>query len=107
MAFRDCSRDTLMKSHTLWLILLLASCSAAVGGNPAPGEGSDAVADQCRASNYQYLVGQDRSKIPAAPAGETWRVTCSSCPITMDYSDRRLNILYDERTGIVEQVRCG
>ena len=63
--------------------------------------------DACGASRYRYLVGQHRSRIPARPSGETWRVTCTSCPMTMDYSERRLNILYDQETEIVEAVRCG
>lgn len=67
----------------------------------------DAEGDQCGASEYQHLVGQPRSRIPEAPAGSTWRVTCTACPITMDYSPARLNIFYDEETGIVEEVRCG
>ena len=63
--------------------------------------------DACHAGRYRHLIGQHRSRIPAKPAGETWRVTCTSCPMTMDYSERRLNILYDQRSGIVEEVRCG
>jgi hypothetical protein len=63
--------------------------------------------DQCRASQHRDLVGQDRSEIPPAPAGATWRVTCTSCPVTMDYRPDRLNILYNQQTGIVEDVKCG
>ncbi len=63
--------------------------------------------DACRSRQYRHLVGQPRSRIPAKPAGETWRVTCTSCPVTMDYSERRLNFLYDEETGIIDEVRCG
>lgn len=64
-------------------------------------------ADQCGASEYQYLVGRDRSEIPEQPAGANWRITCTGCPITMDYSPARMNIFYDEETEIVEEVRCG
>jgi len=35
------------------------------------------------------------------------RVTCTTCPVTEDYSATRLNIFFNEQTGIVEQVRCG
>lgn len=73
---------------------------------PMPPE-NDGDADQCNAGEYQYLVGQPRSRIPEKPAGATWRVTCTSCPITMDYSPARMNIFYDEETEIVEEVRCG
>lgn len=74
---------------------------------PMPHEISGDGADACGASRYRYLIGRHRSRIPAKPAGETWRVTCTSCPMTMDYSERRLNILYDQRSGTVEEVRCG
>lgn len=76
-------------------------------GGPDPEDDDAARRDACRSRQYRYLVGQHRSRIPAKPAGETWRVTCTSCPITMDYSESRLNIFYDEESGIVEAVRCG
>lgn len=81
-----------------------ANGSAPVAPRPrAP----DRSGDQCRARDYQYLVGRHRSTIPPKPAGETWRVTCTTCPVTMDYSERRLNIFFNEQSEIVEQVRCG
>ncbi len=63
--------------------------------------------DLCNASKYRYLVGQHRSIIPQPPAGATWRVTCSSCPVTADFSEHRLNIVYDDKTGTVKSVDCG
>lgn len=63
--------------------------------------------DQCRASQYQNLIGQNRSQIPERPPGATWRVTCTSCPVTMDWRPDRLNILYDQETGVIREVKCG
>ncbi len=63
--------------------------------------------DLCNASKYRYLVGQHRSIIPQPPAGATWLVTCSSCAVDADFSERRLNIVYDENTDIVTSVDCG
>ena len=63
--------------------------------------------DQCGASRYSWLIGRHRSSIPPQPPGQRWRVACLGCPVTMDYSPSRLNIFYEERTGIVRQVRCG
>ena len=83
-----------------------AACTALLeheGGSGMP----PTTDDQCRASEYQNLIGQNRTEIPQAPAGATWRVTCTSCPVTMDYRPDRLNILYDQQTGIVEDVKCG
>ncbi len=63
--------------------------------------------DLCNAGKYQYLVGQHRSIIPQPPTGATWLVTCSSCPVTADFSEHRLNIVYDDKTGTVKSVGCG
>lgn len=63
--------------------------------------------DLCNAGKYRYLVGQYRSTIPQPPAGATWRVTCYSCPVTADFSEHRLNIVYDDKTGTVKSVGCG
>lgn len=61
----------------------------------------------CGAERHQALVGQNRSAIPEAPSGASWRVTCTTCAMTMDINPRRMNILYDQTTGVIEQVRCG
>lgn len=80
---------------------ILAAC-APVGPNPIPPE-----QNVCRASDYQHLIGRHRSEIPATPAGATWRVTCTTCPVTMDHRPDRLNIFYDEQSGVVREVKCG
>lgn len=83
---------------------LLAACAPMEeGGATGPSDGPS----QCRADQYQRYVGRNRSELPAKPANETWRVTCTTCPVTMDYSPSRLNIFYEERTGIIREVRCG
>lgn len=84
--------------------LTLAGCAAQM---PAPSLPAPGTGDQCAASQMQYLVGQNRSGIPPEPAGATWRVACTTCAVTMDYNPRRLNIFFDERTGVIREVRCG
>ena len=86
--------------------LALAACAPMGGGDGGVAPPGDAP-DQCKAAQYQTYVGRNRSTLPARPAGETWRVTCTTCPVTMDYNPGRLNILYDEQTGIIRQVKCG
>lgn len=88
--------------------LTLAACApvndpAQVPRSTPPLDG----ADLCKASLYQRYLGQNRSELPAKPAGETWRVTCTTCPVTMDYNSNRLNILYNRATGVIERVNCG
>lgn len=94
---------TLMFS--LAVVGLIAGCApvgADAGGLPAEGEPT-----QCRADQYRHFVGQNRSTLPQAPVGETWRVSCSTCAVTMDYNPSRLNIIYDEATGVIREVKCG
>ena len=89
-------------------LALTAACAPVppppqIGGpDPIPPEN-----DRCRASVHQGLVGRHRSEIPAAPPGAVWRVSCSSCAVTMDYNPQRLNIVYDDRTEIIQSLSCG
>lgn len=84
--------------------LLAAACAPMEeGGATAPSDGASA----CRADQYQRYLGRSRTELPPGPANETWRVTCTTCPVTMDYNPGRLNILYEERTGIIREVKCG
>ena len=86
------------------LALLSAACAPVENGDgPMPPAGPG----QCKADQYQRYVGRNRSELPAAPAGETWRVTCTTCPVTMDYNPSRLNIFYEQSTGVIREVRCG
>lgn len=80
---------------------VLAACAPTPPATVPPGP------DQCRAAAYQHLVGRHRTTVPSTPAGATWRVTCTSCPVTMDYNPARLNILYDQASGTVREVTCG
>ena len=85
---------------------LLAGCAPVNDGGTAPMPPQDGPA-RCKADQYQRFVGMNRSQLPPKPADETWRVTCTTCPVTMDYSPRRLNIFYDEATGVIREVKCG
>ncbi|MFN3537974.1 MAG: I78 family peptidase inhibitor [Brevundimonas sp.] len=99
-------KTAISASLTLVGAVALAACSALPqheGGSGMP----PSADDQCRASEHQSLIGQNRSQIPQAPAGATWRITCTSCAMTMDYRPDRLNILYDQQANIVREVKCG
>lgn len=96
-----------MKTAIIGLSLggLLAGC--APPPQAGPGQVPSDAPTQCRAERFQAYVGRNRSELPPRPAGETWRVTCTTCAVTMDYQPARLNIVYDERTGVIRQVKCG
>ncbi|MDO9335095.1 MAG: peptidase inhibitor I78 [Caulobacteraceae bacterium] len=63
--------------------------------------------DSCGAKALQSLIGKPRSEIPVPVDPTKRRVTCTSCPVTMDYNPQRLNILFDADTGIIKDVKCG
>ncbi|RYG01329.1 MAG: peptidase inhibitor I78 [Caulobacteraceae bacterium] len=63
--------------------------------------------DTCGAKALQSLVGKPRTAIPVPVDVRRRRVTCTTCPVTMDYSAERLNIFFDAQTGIVKEVKCG
>jgi hypothetical protein len=64
-------------------------------------------ADACHASQFRYLVGKKRSEMPAKPADANWRVACTSCAVTLDFSPTRMNIFFDEKTDVIKEVKCG
>ena len=64
-------------------------------------------ADMCKAGELQWLVGKPRTEIPVPVDVVNRRVACTTCPVTEDYSPYRLNIFYNQQTGVVERVSCG
>jgi hypothetical protein len=72
-----------------------------------PDQPSSTPGDMCGAAKMKYLVGRPKTDIPIPVDPSLRRVTCTSCPITMDFNPRRLNILYDEASGIIKEVKCG
>lgn len=66
-----------------------------------------AMTDMCKAEPLQWLVGKPKSEIPVPVDVVNRRVTCTTCPVTEDYSPYRLNIFFNAETDVVETVRCG
>lgn len=105
----------------LIVLAALAGCSTPVAEKPAPRTVEQAqvtppvgsrmptaqTTDVCKAGELQYLVGRPKTEIPVPVDVVNRRVTCTTCPVTDDFSAYRLNIFYDAQTGIIEQVRCG
>ena len=105
-----------MKIKTLagaGLLLLMSACASEKPEPPPPPPvyrpppTAPASADQCGAGEAQKYVGRSRTEIPIPVLPALQRVACTTCPVTMDYSPRRLNFFYDAQTGIVKQVKCG
>lgn len=63
--------------------------------------------DHCGAAEAQKFVGRPRSEIPIPLKPNSQRVACTTCPMTMDFRQDRLNFLFDAATGVVKEVKCG
>jgi hypothetical protein len=81
--------------------LALAGCAATP---PAPAGPSGAR--QCDAAAAQSLVGSHVGAVDFA-AGANVRIVCTTCATTRDYRPDRLNIRFDQQTGIIKTVDCG
>lgn len=115
------ARGALGKGGLIGLAALAACSSTPAADAPAPRaveqaqlnqpvgtrNPQNATADLCRAGELQYLVGKPKTDIPVPVDVVNRRVTCTTCPVTEDFSPYRLNIFFNDRTQIVEQVRCG
>lgn len=99
---------------------LLTSCSPAEDAptEPARAEAPPATSptttppavpadDACGAADKQSWVGQPRTSVPAAPAGQTWRVFETDDAVTEDFRADRLNVEVDPATQNVVRVSCG
>jgi hypothetical protein len=72
-----------------------------------PGPRSRIASDSCGAVQMQSLVGRPRSLIPVPLDPNRQRVACTTCPAADDTDPTRLNFLFDPKTGLIRQIRCG
>ena len=99
-----------MKTSALISALVVFSATAAcapMGGPATPEPPSASLPGQCKADAYRSYIGRNRSELPAAPRGQTRRVVCSTCAVTMDFNPDRVNIVYDTASNLVTEVKCG
>ncbi len=93
----------------LWLALLTACASPpppAASTPPGPAL-PPAGADTCRAADFASYLGRNYRDVPPAPEGLSFRVACTTCAVTEDFSETRLNFYYDETSGRIVQLTCG
>lgn len=79
--------------------LALAAC-APVAGTPEAGP------QRCDAEANQSLVGTHVGAV-SFPADANVRIVCTTCPTTKDLRPDRLNVRFDQATGIIRRVDCG
>ena len=91
------------------LLLLTGACAPPppMDAAPPPVDALPPGPDACGAARYRGYVGRPLSSLPPPAPGENRRTACTTCPVTMDYSERRLNVFFNERTQLIEQIRFG
>jgi|TARA_R110002051_G_scaffold6651_3_gene31839 hypothetical protein len=78
---------------------LVAACA------PVPvTEGSSPA--RCDAAGSQSLIGSHVGAV-TFPRDANVRLVCTTCAATMDHDPDRLNLRFDEATGIIKSVDCG
>lgn len=61
---------------------------------------------RCNSADAQSLVGTHVGVVTFAPDANV-RIVCTTCPTTRDLRPDRLNVRFDEATGIIKSVDCG
>ena len=82
-------------------LTVLAGC-APTSVDPAPLPGSQ----RCDAEAARSLIGSHVGAVSFASDANV-RIVCTTCPTTRDLRPDRLNIRFDEATGIIRSVDCG
>jgi hypothetical protein len=102
-------RPTPTAPITALSLALLAACAAPppVTNTPPGPTLPPASEDTCGAATYASHIGGNYRAFPPAPAGRTFRIVCTTCAMTEDFSAQRLNVLYDEASGRVVRLTCG
>ncbi|HYC68067.1 hemolysin [Brevundimonas sp.] len=80
--------------------IALTSCAPVAETSVQPGP------QRCDAEAARSLIGTHVGAV-SFPAGANVRVVCTTCPTTKDLRPDRLNVRFDEATGIIRSVDCG
>ena len=80
-------------------VVLAAGCAPVPATDTRPPARCDAVASRS-------LIGSHVGAV-TFPRDANVRLVCTTCAATMDHDPDRLNIRFDEATGIIKSVDCG
>lgn len=81
--------------------LLLGACAPV-----DPSADQTPIPQRCDAEAARSLIGAHVGAV-SFPQGANVRVVCTTCPTTKDLRPDRLNVRFDQATGIIESVDCG
>ena len=80
--------------------LTLGACA------PMPEPAGEPIPQRCNAEANRSLIGSHVGAV-SFPADANVRVVCTTCPTTKDLRPDRLNVRFDQATGIIRSVDCG
>lgn len=88
--------------------LLLGLGGAALLGACAPTSPAPAPTgpQRCDVDSARSLIGSNVAAVSFARDANV-RVVCTTCPTTKDLRPDRLNVRFDQETGIIRSVDCG
>lgn len=85
-------------SAALVLVGACAPTEPALNPQPTP--------QRCDAEGARSLIGSHVGAVSFASDANV-RIVCTTCPTTRDLRPDRLNVRFDEATGIIKSVDCG
>lgn len=89
------------------MIATAALAASACAPMPAPDAPAGETPQRCDAETTgRELIGSHVGAVDFAP-GANVRVVCTTCPTTRDLRPDRLNVRFDQATGIIRSVDCG
>lgn len=88
------------------VLILTAGAVALAACAPTPETAGEPVPQRCNAEANRSLIGSHVGAVSFA-ADANVRVVCTTCPTTRDYRPDRLNVRFDQATGIIRSVDCG
>lgn len=81
-------------------VAVLGGCAA------APDRADPAAPRRCDAAANRSLIGSHIGAVDFAP-GANVRLVCTTCMATQDHQPDRLNVRFDQASGIIKSVDCG
>lgn len=81
--------------------LALAACAPV---DPSPDQ--TPIPQRCGVEAARSLIGTHVGAV-SFPQGADVRIVCTTCPTTRDLRPDRLNLRFDQATGVIESVDCG
>ena len=83
----------------------LMACAPSPETSALP-DAAEATTWRCDAEGARSLIGSHMGAV-TFPREANVRMACTTCAVTQDYQENRLNLFFDEETGIIERVSCG